>query len=225
MTRVLLILTASSFLLGAALPQELTEKQQRYDMGKRICSMVLDDTLNPIQGAKYSDEVDAAKWERSEYCHCVAEEFADDPNDRFGLMKATGDAEAQAMLVKIEDALQSCRPNAGNNADLAENDDLYERDAVLPDYAPADPKLAIDEDDRNMCKMFVDGTHLIPGFTAETVNTRLTRTGQMAAEMCTCAARKMSAKAKQLEEEIEGADNPSVIYSSALGGAINSCLK
>lgn len=222
--RLPLILAATG-LLGATAPQELTEKQQRYDMGKRICSMVLDDTLKPIDGAKYRDEVDAANWERSEYCHCVGEEFADDPDDRFGLMQATGDAEAKAMLAKIEDALQTCRPGAGNNADLADSDDPYELDAVLPDYVPANPELAIDETDREMCRMFVDDATLIPGFTSETVNRRLTRTGQSAADLCACSARKMTAKAKQLEKEIAGADNPSVIYSSTLGGAIHTCLR
>lgn len=223
--RLPLILAVAGLLNGAAAPQELTEKQQRYDMGRRICSMVLDDALKPIEGAKYRDEVDAANWERSEYCHCVGEEFADDPNDRFGLMKATGDAEAEAMLAKIEDALQSCRPGASNNADLAESEDPYDLDAVLPDYVAADVRLKIDESDREMCQMFVADATLIPGFISESVNKRLKRTGQSANDLCTCSARKMTAKARQLEKEIENSPNPSVIYASTLGGAIHTCLK
>jgi hypothetical protein len=225
MMRLPLILAVAGFLLGATAPQEVTEKQQRYDMGKRICAMVLDDELKPIDGAKYRGEVDAANWERAEYCHCVGEEFADDPKDRFGLMTATGDAEAKAMLAKIEDALQSCLPGAGNNADLATNDDPYDSDAMLPDYVPADTRLKIDEGDRHMCQMFLDDAPLIPGLTSETVNKRLMRTGQSAADLCTCSARKIAAKAKQLEKEIASAANPSIIYSSTLGGAINTCLQ
>ena len=116
------------------------------------------------------------------------------------------------------------RTGSRNNADLAESEDPYDLDAVLPDYVAADVRLKIDESDREMRQMFVADATLIPGFISESVNNRLKRTGQSANDLCTCSARKMTAKARQLEKEIENSPNSSVIYASTLGGAIDTCL-
>lgn len=197
-----------------------------HAMGAKICTQVLDGRLGDLFNPRYYQERFAAgHLQRDSFCQCVGSVFADDPDDRFGIGTATDDAEVAAMTAKITDALETCNATDGDLVDMDIPTDPYDLDGDLPDYVPADTRLAVDESDRKMCHMFVDDATLIPGFTSETVNARLQRTGQSATDLCTCSARKMSAKAKQLEKEIEAAPNSSVIYASTLGGAIHSCLR
>lgn len=209
---------------GPGTASTVEEQNQRYHMGSNICSQVLDGKLSGFNATYYKGRISSGEIERASFCHCVGAEFTDD-DDRFGLMKAEGDAAAKAMAAKITDALETCNSADGDLADTDEGGNPYDLDANLPDYEPANERLPIDESDRDMCNMAMTGSMLIPGFNEETIANRLKRTGQSTANLCACSARKMTAKSKQLKKEIEGASNPSVIYSSALGGAINSCLR
>lgn len=197
----------------------------RYAMGARICGQILDGKLGGFNASYYRQRVSTGPLERHGFCHCVGTEFADDADDRFGLSKADGEQAAKAMTAKITDALETCNSADGDLADGEDTSDPYEAEGTLPDYKPADPRLPIDESDRDMCRMAMDGNMPIPGFDEEAVKRRLQRTGQSAADLCACSARKMTARSGELEKEMENAPNPSVVYSSTLGGSINTCLR
>lgn len=200
---------ACSLLIASApAPDEHSVKQPRYDLGQRICARVLEDDLIAIPGGGYRQAVDDARWERAEYCHCVGEEFADDPGDRFGLMHATGEAEAKAMIAKIEDALHTCLPGSGNMADLA--------DSGTED--------SDDEDDARMCRIALEGGLVMPGFDATDVAERMRQSGQTAAQLCGCSAAGMASGREAFEAEVAAAGNPAIIYGSKLAGTINRCV-
>lgn len=232
MQRAVLFAMAFAAVLTLALTLATPSKgsEQNSDpvhaMGVKICTQMLDGTLGEgFHPRYYRERLAAGHLQRDAFCQCVGSTFADDPDDRFGLFSATGDAEAAAMTAKITDALETCNAMDGDLVDMDSPTDPYNLDGDLPDYVPADTRLAVDESGYEMCRMFVDDATLIPGFTSQIVNERLQRTGQSATDLCSCSARKMSAKAKQLEKEIEDAPNPSVVYASTLGGVIHSCLK
>lgn len=207
--RVLLLVVAATMLIGANAVQDRSVKEQRYALGTRICTKVMEEGLNGIDSDKYRSAVDSIKWERAEYCHCVGEEFADDPNDRFGLLTATGDATGEAMRAKIDDALHSCQPGVGDNADLAE-------DETGDDTA--------DEDTR-MCHMLLDDVISAPGFRADEVLATLKATRRSADDLCGCAAKKMPSDRQAFDTPEAEGRSPMIAYGGALAGAIEQCLR
>ena len=209
------LLAAIGILLTAQISQGQSVKEQRYDLGKRICAMVLEGELEAIAGKPYRETIDRTLWDRAEYCHCVGEEFADDPTDRHGLLRATGDDEAHAMQAKIEDALQSCLPGSGNMADLAGTDYAH------PDEDADDGE---SEADARLCEQAIEGGILLPGFDDDAVRVRMRASRQDRAMLCACSAKHMAVDPEAFDAEVEAAANPSIVYGSKLAGAINMCL-
>lgn len=175
----------------------------RHDMGAGICGRIIDGTLGGFDTPYYRQRMSSGSLERGSFCQCVASEFADDDDDRYGLMTAEGDEAARAMTAKITDALESC-----NSAD----GDLVGADETV-------------DSEVRMCRMAMDGGLTIPGFNEDAVASRMKRTGQSVDDLCTCSAQKMAAKAAELDAELADAPNASVVYASTLGGTINACLR
>ena len=200
-------LVSAALSLSLQVAQAQPARDQLYRMGDSICRRVLGEGIEGIDNGSYRAAVAAENWGQDSYCHCVAEEFAVDIDDRFGVTTAAPAREAEAMAVKIDDALSTCLSSDGDLAD-----------------EPEIESLSYDDNDVRMCRMALDGGFMVPGFNETAVLTQIASSGQTTDDLCSCAAMHISAGGEPLQREIESAANPTIAYASTLAGGINGCL-
>jgi hypothetical protein len=75
-----------------------------------------------------------------------------------------------------------------------------------------------------MCQMAFDGGLLLPSFDADDLKREIKSIGQNLYDVCVCSARYFTAGGEASQKEIEGADNPNLVYSSTLAGVISTCV-
>lgn len=198
-------------------------RQNLYDLGRDTCSSAIDGEVDGVDGLGFVAVVDSANWERAEFCHCVAEEFQDlDSEDLASMTSGTSDGDDHLAFVTTMN-MAICLPGAGD-ADIewdgeVEDGDLAEWEVEeLPDE-----DFAYDEGDKQMCELALDDAIMVPGFDREDILAGMKRVGQSRDDLCTCAARYFAAEGEPLQQAIENASNPNIVYASTLAGAIETC--
>lgn len=193
---------------------------QLHDIGYEACTQAMQGQLRDVDGAHYRQIVDASSMNRVEFCNCVAEDFSTGSKQDLTLLKSSKRADHLAMMSVM--AMTGCLPDSYADPDVIDGDLVdAEPDGDL-DMAQDD--FAYDESDVNMCQMAFDGELLLPGFDADDVKRKIKSNGQKLDDVCVCSARYFTAGGEALQKEIEEANNPNVVYSSTLAGAISTCV-
>ena len=181
-----------------------------YEISRDICAKSMAGEISFFDGDQFREAVDAVSWERSEFCHCVGDEYA-----------TTGDAE---LLKDMVDEIFNDEDYFATNFTMHQN-----RTKCLPgqlkpdadDSAAAEPGTAsasdFDENDVRLCELAFDGEFPVPSFRADEALAKMKKGKQSRSEVCTCAARHIAAGGEQIAN---GAD-----YGWALSGAIEACVR
>jgi hypothetical protein len=183
---------------------------QLHDIGYDACTQAMQEQLPDVDGAHYRRIVDASSMNRVEFCNCVAEDFSTGGKDDLSLLKSTKWVDHLAMMSVM--AMTGCLPEDYSDPDVTDGD----LDMDTEDFA-------YDESDVNLCKMAFEGDFPLPGFDGAAIARRVKSNGQTVDDVCICSARDFTVAGEALQIEIEDADNPNLIYSSTLAGAINTC--
>lgn len=196
-------------------------RQNLYDLGRDTCSSAIAGEVDGVDGLSFVAAVDSANWERAEYCHCVGEEFQDLDSDDLASM-TSGTAEGNDHLAFIATMnMAICLPGA---ADLEWDGEVADGDLAEWDVEELpDEDFAYDEGDKDMCEMALDDAIMVPGFDREEILKGMAQVGQSRDDLCTCTARYFAAEGEPLQQAIENAPNPNIVYASTLAGAIETC--
>ncbi len=181
-----------------------------YELGFDICAKSMGNEISFFDGDQFREAVDAVSWERSEFCHCVGDEYA-----------TTGDAE---LLKDMVDEIFNDEDYFATNFTMHQNmtrclpgqvkSEAEDSSTVEPDTASTSD---FDENDVRLCQLAFDGEFPVPSFRADETLAEMKKGKQSRSGVCTCAARHIAAEGAQIEN---GSD-----YGWALSGAIEACVR
>lgn len=179
---------------------------QLHDLGQRACHRVWD--AGGLGGIPFAAQAVKAGRERGAYCACVGEFFETQTG-------GPGKEDTEVFMIRlIRNAMTACLepPEKVRKAEVTDGDLVPER----VDY---------DRSDADMCAMALRDDFPMPGFDSNAVRAQLRRTGQKRDDLCVCAARYFTARGEPLQQALQSANNPVVVYGSTMAGAINACLR
>lgn len=199
-------------------------RQDLYDLGRDTCSSAIEGEVDGVDGLGFVAMVDSANWERAEYCHCVAEEFQDfDSDDLASMTSRTRDGDEHLAFITTMN-MAICLPGQKDDADMEWDEEVEDGDLAEWEVEELpDEDFAYDEGDKQMCEMALDDAIMVPGFDREDILAGMGLAGQSRDDLCTCAARYFAAEGEPLQQAIENASNPNIVYASTLAGAIETC--
>jgi hypothetical protein len=220
------MLVAALGLLVSAHPAAAQQslRDSLYDLGRDTCSSAIDGEVDGVDGLGFVAVVDSVNWERAEYCHCVAGEFQDlDADDLASMTSGTKEGDEHLAFITTMN-MAICLPGSSDDADIESDGEVEDGDlAEWETEELPDEDFAYDEGDKHMCEMALDDAIMVPGFDLEDILVVMKKTGQSRDDLCTCAARYFAAGGEPLQQEIENASNPNIVYASTLAGAIETC--
>ena len=218
-------------LLGPGRADDTGESLEQ--IGRDFCRMSLDGTFTPFDASDFRAALAEAGGDEPAFCGCVG-----------ALYRSEGDgallSDLQQEIIAGEsyfslnftmfDHMNSCLPGeavvlAGidlglSDADLAMN--IEGEDPIDGDLAGTG--LSADESDIFMCTSALSGDMPLPGFNSERLLERLSRHGQEAGDVCTCAAYQIAERGPEFQAQLEKSDEPTRDYGWALITAVDNCL-
>lgn len=174
--------------------------ERLYDLGSRICADIANGALEVPGAQSHIDNIDAVGGERSEFCHCVGEEFGLNPAQKARMEISEGEAAADAMLEILMTNMQIC--SAGHMA-----------------YG----ELITSKDDAWQCRQIVDGDRKMRGLDMKPVQAAMKEHGLDREDICTCAAGFITAMEDLIDAKPLGMDMPSASYQMQMATGIRHC--
>jgi hypothetical protein len=178
-------------------------REQLNALGQRACTQVW--AGGGLGGVDFAAQATVARLHEKDYCGCVGSLFELQTG-------GPGDEHTEEFMQRLIIATMTTCLTESAQETWVEDGDLDVED------------FAFDPEDARMCQMALDDVLPMPGFRADEVLEQLQRTGQPRDDLCTCAARYFSAGGEPLQEQLQNAQNPSVIYGNTMAGAITTCL-
>lgn len=244
------ILLTAALLIGASAGIARADTgSELFELGRSSCTRSLDGSLSQIDSAEFKAALQTAQHPQAQFCTCVGAEFRDDGDaETLSDLRAelTGQDSYFLLRFMLFDHMASCLPPGVSvglgvdlgldeddlNADLASDDaDVIDGDLVGTDMGEddldatlADNDFAADEGDIFMCTSAFDDTMMLPGFDPQATLARVRAGGQSVRAVCSCAASYLTSLGEPFQQEVENAQNPQVVYGSALAGGIEICL-
>ncbi|MFC0280426.1 hypothetical protein ACFOHK_01980 [Falsigemmobacter intermedius] len=172
-----------------------------YDLGRDICGQIADGEL-PVPGtAELIERVDAFGWERSEFCHCVGEEFGLNPAQKARMAAEEGDGAAEALVEIIRSNMLLCQPGGRIYSDLH-----------------------VTKDDYWQCGQVLDGAAPLPGFDLRATLREMRAAGRDREALCTCAAGWLTLVDDLIEVKPPSAEVRIPAYEMQLATGIRACI-
>lgn len=208
-----------ALLVSTQAAQAQSVSKQLYDIGYDACTLAMQGKLKGVDGPHYRRIVDEKGENRADFCACVAQDFS--TGDKSDLAKLKSPDRAQQLSLMSVLSMTGCLPETDDDVT---DGDLVDDDGIDGELDPPEEDFAYDESDVNMCKMAMDGGFMVPGFNEVEVKKKIRSNGQKVNDVCVCAARYFTAGGEGLQKSIEEAANPTIVYSSTMAGAINTCV-
>lgn len=204
----------ATLLLCLAAPAQADEL---YALGQDICAKSLSGEFSGLDVDQYRVEIEATGMDREAICACVGDNVAQIDPDLGPVLRNEVISEDFAYLAFVMDQnIPDCMEKIGS-----EN---HDGDLVGTEFDWQVQDGIYDAGDYAMCQSALEGGLMMPGFDEGDVLARMKAKGLSSIPLCQCSATYMKSISDRLEAEIGAAQNPSVIYNSALAGSIEQCL-